>query len=157
MGQVVTVAVADALVGRLDAMGLDSAQAVRAADPEALRACGLSRQKVRTLQAIAEGPLDFAALRDLPDVAVTAQLTAIPGIGPWTAQIYLMTALGRADAFAPGDLAKQEAARLLFGLDARPSAAALGRMSQAWSPWRGVAARLLWAYYQAETRHKGLR
>lgn len=157
MGQVVSVAVAGALVGRLDAAGLTDEAAVAGADPEALRACGLSRQKARTLQAIAGAGLDFVDLRAASDTEVAARLTAIPGIGPWTAQIYLIQALGRADAFAPGDLAKQEAVRLLFGLPDRPGAAALARMAAAWSPWRAVAARVLWAYYRTVTQREGLR
>lgn len=156
MGQMISTASARALVARLDAAGLTDGAAVLAAGPGALAACGLSRQKVRSLLAIAQTAPDFAALRRAPEAEVMRILTAIPGIGPWSAQIYLLTALGRADAFAPGDLAKQEAARTLFGLDGRPSARALAEMAESWSPWRGVAARLLWAYYRVETEREGL-
>ena len=74
-------------------------------------------------------------------------LTAIKGIGVWTAEIYLMFAVGRADVFAPGDLALREAARALYDLPERPPEPELRAMAEAWSPWRAVAARILFAYY----------
>jgi DNA-3-methyladenine glycosylase II len=83
-------------------------------------------------------------------------LVAVPGIGVWTAEIYAMFALGRADVFAPGDLALQEAARMLFGLEARPTDKALRAMAEAWSPWRSVAARILWAYYRVAKEREGV-
>ena len=101
--------------------------------------------------------IDFAALRSAPYAEVMAVLTAVPGIGQWTAEIYAMFALGRADVFAPGDLALQEAARLLFGMEARPSERALRGMAQDWAPWRAVAARLLWAYYRVAKEREGIR
>ena len=73
-------------------------------------------------------------------------LVALPGVGRWTAEIYLMFALGRADAFAPDDLALQEAARLLYGLPERPRGRALAALAEPWRPWRSVAARALWAW-----------
>ena len=101
--------------------------------------------------------LDFAALRGLPDAEVVAALTRIKGIGVWTAEIYAMFSLGRADVFAPGDLALQEAAARLFELPARPRERELRAMAEAWSPWRAVAARLLWAYYRVGTGREGVR
>jgi DNA-3-methyladenine glycosylase II len=83
-------------------------------------------------------------------------MTSVPGIGPWTADIYLMFHLGHADVFAPGDLALQEAVRVGFGQAARPSARELAGMAMAWSPWRSVAARLLWAYYAALKSREGV-
>jgi len=79
------------------------------------------------------------------------------GRGRWTAEIYAMFALGRADVFAPGDLALQEGARLLFGLSERPTEKALRGMAEAWSPWRAVAARVLWAYYHVAKSREGIR
>jgi DNA-3-methyladenine glycosylase II len=76
-----------------------------------------------------------------------AALIALHGVGPWTADIYLLFCLGHADAFPAGDLAVQESARLALGLRTRPDAKALAKMAEAWRPWRGVAAHLLWAYY----------
>ena len=86
-----------------------------------------------------------------------ARLTALPGIGRWTADIYLKFALGRADAFAAGDLALAEAARLLFGLNERPGPSALTALAAPWRPWRAVAARALWAYYRTAKGREGIR
>jgi DNA-3-methyladenine glycosylase II len=84
-----------------------------------------------------------------------ATLTALHGIGPWTADIYLLFCLGNADAWPAGDLALQEAARLAFGLRKRPDAKAMGKLGEKWRPWRGVAAHLLWAYYHVVKRREG--
>jgi DNA-3-methyladenine glycosylase II len=78
-----------------------------------------------------------------------AALTALHGVGPWTADIYLLFCLGHADAFPSGDLAVQEAARIALRLRKRPDAKRLVKIAEAWRPWRGVAAHLLWAYYHA--------
>ena len=86
-----------------------------------------------------------------------AALVALPGIGRWTAEIYAMFALGRADVFAPGDLALQEAARALFDLPQRPSERQLRVMAEDWTPWRSVAARALWAYYRVVKSREGIR
>jgi DNA-3-methyladenine glycosylase II len=157
VGQQVSTASAAAIRARLEAAGLTDPARVAAADPEMLRAVGLSRQKARYAQALAAAGIDYAALRDLPDAVVIERLIEVPGIGRWSAEIYAMFSLGRADVFAPGDLALQEAARALFGLAARPREAELRRMAAAWSPWRGVAARLLWAYYRVMTNREGIR
>ena len=119
---------------------------------EALRAAGLSAGKIRTLRAIAEaansGALDFPGLVETPDdAAVRAALTGIKGIGPWTADIYAMFCLGRADAWAPGDLALKYAVKDAMRLRKLPDEARMHKLAERWRPWRGVAARLLWAYY----------
>jgi DNA-3-methyladenine glycosylase II len=88
---------------------------------------------------------------------VIATLTEVSGIGVWTAEIYAMFSLGRADVFAPGDLALQEAARILFDLEARPKERDLRQMAEDWAPWRSVAARLLWAYYRVAKDREGIR
>ena len=137
---------ADAIARKLQAAALTDPSAIAAASDEALRACGLSAPKIRYLRGISAAGLDFDALAALPDDEVIAILTALPGIGRWTAEIYLMFALGRADAFAAGDLALQEAARMMFDLPARPTPAALIEMAEPWRPWRSVAARALWAW-----------
>jgi len=157
ISQQVSVASAAAIHGRMLAAGLTHPAALVLATDETLRAAGLSRQKIRYLRALAAADLDYAALRDAPDAEVIARLVALPGIGPWTAEIYAMFGLGRADVFAPGDLALQEAARLLFGLAERPSARQLREMAEAWSPWRAVAARALWAYYRMARNREGIR
>lgn len=157
VSQQVSVASANAIWARLEAAGFCDPAVMAGATEEALRAVGLSRQKARYGQALARAGIDFDALRGVPDEEVVAVLTAVPGIGRWTAEIYAMFALGRADVFAPADLALQEGARLLFGLPERPSEKALRAMAEAWSPWRAVAARLLWAYYHVEKQREGIR
>ena len=155
--QQVSVASANAIYGRLDAAGMTDVAGVRAATEEELRALGLSRPKARYVKALAAAEIDYDALRTMPTETVIATLVAVPGIGVWTAEIYAMFSLGRADVIAPGDLALQEAARLLFDLPARPTDKALRAMAEAWSPWRSVAARLLWAYYAQQKSREGLR
>ncbi len=156
VGQQVSVASARAIWRRLEGAGLTEAAAMGTASDEALRAVGLSRQKARYGRALAQADLDFAGLRARPDGEVVAALIAVPGIGVWTAEIYAMFALGRADVFAPGDLALQEAARMLFGLETRPTEKSLRAMAEAWSPWRSVAARILWAYYRVAKERDGV-
>lgn len=156
VGQQVSIAAAGAIWGRLQAGGFDAPEALATAPDEVLRACGLSRQKIRYARALAEAGIDFAGLRAMPDEAVVAELVRLPGIGRWTAEIYAMFALGRADVFAPADLALQEAARILFALPDRPREAALRTMAEDWSPWRAVAARMLWAYYRHAKDREGV-
>lgn len=135
-------------------------QVMLAATDEDLRLTGLSRPKQRSLRALAaalvEGSLMLDALHAATPEEVHAALTAVSGIGPWTADIYLMACIGHADAFAAGDLALQEAARHAFGLERRPSAKELVALAEAWRPWRGVAARVLWSYYRAVKRREGV-
>lgn len=133
---------------------------VLAASDEEMRLSGLSRPKQRTLRAvaaaIAEGRLDLSGLEEAAPEDVHARMTAVSGIGPWTADIYLLFCLGHRDGFAAGDLAIQEAAKVAFGLAARPKPGELQAMAEAWRPWRGVAARLLWAYYAALKQREGV-
>src|SRR5262245_24137424 len=124
--------------------------AVQGLEDIMLASAGLSRAKIRTLRAIcaacADG-LDLSALEARSDTEIQSALTAISGIGPWTADIYIMFCLGRGDGFAAGDLALQIGAQKALGLKARPSADELLAIAERWRPWRGVAARLLWNYY----------
>lgn len=154
--QQVSVASAAAIWGRMQAAGAVTPDVVLSHTQDELRALGLSRQKARYAHALAQAGIDYGALRGLPDAEAAAVLTAVPGIGVWTAEIYLMFSMGRADVFAPGDLALQEAARLLFVLPARPKDRELRVMAQEWSPWRSVAARLLWAYYARAKQREGI-
>jgi DNA-3-methyladenine glycosylase II len=128
-----------------------SPETVAVAPDEDFRRAGLSMPKIRTLRAMAAAVrdgFDLDRLAELDADAAHAALTRIPGVGPWTADIYLLTGLGHADAFAAGDLAIREAARLALDLPVRPAAAELLSLAEAWRPWRAVAARLLWAYYR---------
>jgi len=156
LGQQVSVAAARSIRGKLLDAGFGEAPALAEAAEEDLRGCGLSRQKVRYLQALARSGVDFEALRRLPDAQVIDTLLPLPGIGRWTVEMYLIFALGRADVFAVDDLALAEAVRLLFGLPERPKGRAFGTLSAPWSPWRAVAARGLWAYYAAMKEREGV-
>ncbi len=152
VSQQLSTASAAAIFGRLQAqLGAVNASSLASAGDDILRACGLSAPKIRTLRvlaaAVAEGALDFAALAALPAEAAHALLVALKGVGPWTADIFLLFCLGHPDAWPAGDLALQEAARLVLDLPTRPSEKALRAIGERWRPWRGVAAHLLWAAY----------
>ncbi len=153
VGQQLSVASATAIWTRTaDAVQPFEPKVLLALKDKRLAAAGLSRPKIRTLRAIAaaaQDGLDLTRLDRASDEAVHTALTAVSGIGPWTADIYLMFCLGRADAWAPGDLALQIAAQQALGLEERPDKAELLEIAERWRPWRGVAARLLWAYYAA--------
>jgi DNA-3-methyladenine glycosylase II len=154
VAQQLSTASANAIWKRLAAAfdPLDPAAILRAR-PERLKRLGLSAPKIRALKAIARAvareELALAALVDLPADEAHAALTAVHGIGPWTADIYLLTALGHADAWPAGDLALQEAAKVAFALPARPTAKEMQALAEPWRPWRAVAARILWTYYRA--------
>jgi DNA-3-methyladenine glycosylase II len=155
--QQVSAGAARAIIARLDAaLGEMTPAAVAATPEDELRAAGLSRPKIAYAKSMAEAALesriDFAGLADLPDRQVIAQLTALKGIGRWTAEIYLLFALNRPDVFPAGDLALQVAAQRLKGLGRRPSEKYLRRIAAGWRPYRGPAARFLWHIY----RHPGM-
>lgn len=156
ISQQVSTASAAAIWARVEAAGMTSEARVDAASEDDLRALGLSRPKVRYAHALARAGIDYEALRHMDDASAAETLIAVPGIGRWTAEIYLKFSLGRADVFAAGDLALQEAARDLFALPERPGEKQLRQMAEAWSPWRAVAARLLWAYYRVIKEREGI-
>ena len=116
-----------------------------------LKRCGFSRQKIgyaRNLaESIRDGSCDLAALEHLPDETVLAELLKLKGIGQWTAQVYLLFALGRPDIWPAGDLGLQLAIQRLDGREDRPSAGELIARAENWRPWRSVAACLLWQFY----------
>jgi len=155
LGQQVSVASAEAVWARLGAHDLQDRARVAAANPDTLRACGLSRQKSRYALELARSDLDFDDLDRLDDPDVISALTALPGIGVWSAEIYAMFALGRADVFAAGDLALKEAARAAFDLPERPDERSLRGLAARWSPWRTVAATALWQYYAIIKQREG--
>src|SRR5215475_1820795 len=151
-GQQLSTASAAAIRGRLfAAFDPFHHDAVRRARADKLKRLGLSAPKIKSIReigkAVAEGSIDLTAIGNMDADQAHAALTALHGIGPWTADIYLLFCLGHADAFPSGDLAVQESARLALGLRKRPDAKALTKIAEAWRPWRGVAAHLLWAYY----------
>ncbi|WP_072898917.1 DNA-3-methyladenine glycosylase family protein [Cognatiyoonia sediminum] len=157
VGQQVSVASANAIWAKLEAAEMYTDAAIRQVDEEHMRSLGLSRQKARYACALANAQIDYDALRDTQTDEVIVILTEVPGIGTWTAEIYAMFSLGRADIFASGDLALQEGARMLFDLDARPTEKQMRAMAQDWSPWQSVAARILWAYYAYMKSREGIR
>lgn len=157
VSQQVSTASASAIWNRMKAAGLTGPRKIMWASEDDLREVGLSRQKIRYARALVEARIDFNGLRDAPTDQVIATLVEVPGIGAWTAEVYAMFSLGRADVFAPGDLALQEAARILYDLPDRPKDRAFRQMAEAWSPWRSVAARILWAYYRVAKDREGIR
>jgi DNA-3-methyladenine glycosylase II len=158
--QQLSTASAGAIWGRLAAAfePFEPAAIIRAR-PARLARLGLSAPKIRALKEIARaverGHLALSGLGALAAEDAHAMLTKVHGIGPWTADIYLLTCLGHADAWPAGDLALQEAARLAFKLRARPTAKQMISLAEPWRPWRGVAARMLWTYYRAVKGREG--
>jgi len=157
VSQQLSVSAAAAIWARVENAGVITPKAVQNSSDDDLRALGLSRQKVGYARALAIAGIDFDALPSKPLDDVIAELTAVSGIGVWTAEIYAMFSLHRADVFAHADLALQEAARHLFDLDKRPTPKVMRDMANQWRPWRAVAARLLWAYYKHINEREGVR
>ncbi len=161
VAQQVSVASANAIWARFaQVVQPMTAQAVLETPEEILRLAGLSRPKIRTLQAVSTAVVHAGMVIDnfelQHEVAIHESLTSVSGIGPWTADIFVMFCLGRADAFAAGDLALQEAVRMAFKLEKRPNAQELLTIAERWRPWRGVAARLLWGYYKVAKQRDGV-
>lgn len=154
VSQQVSKASAEAITARLDVIGsLNSALDFSHHGDETLLAAGLSRPKLKTLRTLSatvcEGCLDLDHMCKLPAEEAMTTLTALSGIGPWTAEVYLLFAAGHPDIFPGGDIALQNALRDIFMLDDRPSAKSASAFAGKWSPHRGTAARLLWAWYGA--------
>lgn len=154
-GQQLSVASAGAIWQRFAARG-DAARdpgAYLAACDSGLEGVGLSRVKVQTLhtvaQALVEGRLDLDAIVRQPVEDALAALTRYKGVGPWTAEIYLMFCAGHPDVFPVGDLALRKSVDMALGLDGATPPAELGRIASAWAPYRSVAALLFWRYYGA--------
>ncbi len=150
--QQVSLASARAAYNRLEAAtGTVTPVSLLALDDGELRTAGFSRQKAGYARALAEamlgGAFDPDSLPDLDDDGVRRALTALKGIGPWTAEIYLLMVLRRPDAWPAGDLALATAAQQVKGLATRPSPAELVELAEAWRPWRAAAARILWHHY----------
>ena len=152
-GQQLSVASARAIWGRVEGLGAVTAPAYLAFDEPTLRATGLSRGKYETIRglalAIEAGTLDFGLIDDMPAPLAIETLTQLKGIGPWTAEIYLLFCAGHPDVFPAGDLALQKAVAHAFDLPERPQAKALIDLSDAWSPHRGAAALMFWRDFSA--------
>jgi DNA-3-methyladenine glycosylase II len=160
--QQVSLASARAVFERLrSSLPVFDAVSLLALDDAAFVRIGITRQKTAYARglasAIVRGALDLEALARLHDAEVHAALTGIRGIGLWTSNVYLLMALGRADAFPASDIALQVAAHKVLRLRKRPTPERLERLAEQWRPWRAVAARLLWHFYLSEKARLRLR
>ena len=160
-GQQLSVASAAAIWGRVStAYDPFHHDALRRARNDRLGRLGLSAAKIKTLKNIARDlsakRLDLDALAEQDADVAHARLVELPGIGPWTADIYLLFCLGHGDAWPAGDLAVQEAMKVGLGLDARPTVKEMAPLAESWRPLRGAAAHLWWAYYHAIKRRDGV-
>lgn len=160
-GQQLSTASANAIWNRFsDHLGVITPTALIKQSDETLRNLGMSKGKIKTLRAVCDavisGRLPIETLPEKPAAEAHALMTAIHGIGPWTAEIYLMFCIGHADIFPVGDLALQEAVKIAYQLETRPSAKQLSDFAAQWCPWRSVSARILWAYYRKIKSKDGL-
>ena len=150
-------AIRDRLFAAFDPFHHDT---VRLARTDKLKRLGLSMPKIKSIRAIgkalSDGVIDLEAVGNMDADDAHTALVQLHGIGPWTANIYLLFCLGHADAFPAGDLAVQEAVRIAFTLRKRPDPKALTKIAEMWRPWRGVAAHLFWAYYHVVKRREGI-
>lgn len=161
VSQLLSVASANAIHGRVvEVLGQVDAERFMALPEEDLRGCGLSGGKYRTMQVVAEaelsGALKYDILPELPVPEAMAELTALKGIGPWTAEIYLLSIVGHPDVFPAGDLALQKMVGHALGRKKRPDEKATRRLTKKWSPYRGAAARLMWRYFAVLRQREGI-
>lgn len=152
VGQQVSVAAASAIWGRLEAsVETVTAESINRQSENDLRAVGLSRQKIAYARGLADDVIDGRVVLDrlpeMDDETAIAELVKVKGIGRWSAEVYLLFALGRPDIFPADDIALMTAAQRMRGLDERPKAKALRDIAEDWRPWRGAAAHMLWHYY----------
>ncbi|RWX74378.1 DNA-3-methyladenine glycosylase 2 family protein [Neorhizobium lilium] len=158
VSQMVSRASAQAIWRRIEACGPVTASSYGAHTPEIIATFGLSRAKAATLQGLAlavmEDRVDLDRVCRMETSDAIRQLTALPGVGPWSAEVYLMFCAGHPDIFPVGDVALQAAVGHALGLKERPMPKDLAEMAQAWRPWRSVAARVFWAYYASRMRRE---
>ncbi|MGM8938436.1 DNA-3-methyladenine glycosylase family protein [Psychrobacter glaciei] len=147
VGQQLSVAAAASIWKKLVAAGLTTPQAIAEAQDETLRAQGLSRQKMRYVRSLVAHDIDFVTLTTMPNEAAIKTLTAVTGIGRWTAEMYLLFSLKRDDILAVDDLAIKVSAMTVLGLAERPTPKQLKGLTESWSPHRSAASLLLWSYY----------
>ena len=148
LGQLVSIEAADAMWRNLtSALGTVTPETIAAADAATLRRCGFTAQKAANARSIGSARLDFTAVDNLADEELIARLVALPGVGRWTAECYLVFCLGRRDVFPAGDQALRIGWEEIAGLEATPSESALREVARQWSPYRTAAAYLVWAQY----------
>jgi DNA-3-methyladenine glycosylase II len=155
--QQVTLSSGEAAFARLErAAGRVEPEAVVFLGEEGARAAGLTRQKARYVVALAravvDGSVDLDRLANASDDVARSTLLDVPGIGPWTVDVYLLMALRRPDAWPTADIALAASAQFVKRLPQRPTFAQLDRLAESWRPWRAVAARLLWHSYLSGDR-----
>ncbi|MDP3899300.1 MAG: DNA-3-methyladenine glycosylase [Mesorhizobium sp.] len=160
VSQQISRASADAILSRLLRIVVPlTPERMLVAGEDAFREAGLSRPKQKTLLAIAAAVadgLDLGHLCSLDAAEATSRLTQVSGIGPWTAEVYLLFAAGHPDIFPARDVALQSAVGEALGVSPRPGEKSLIAIAESWAPWRGVAARLFWAYYRSMRGREGV-
>jgi len=156
VGQQLSVKAAAAIWLKLENAKLTNEENIDLASDLELRACGLSKQKIKYTKALASQKIDYDKLESLTEDEVIGILTAVPGIGRWTAEIYLMFCLNKPDVFPSGDLALQEATKILYLLPFRPKEKEMRELTQKWKPFRSLAALILWEFYAINKNREGV-
>ncbi|MGB0634429.1 MAG: DNA-3-methyladenine glycosylase family protein [Paracoccaceae bacterium] len=156
VGQQLSVKAAAAIWLKLENANLTNEENIDLASDLELRACGLSKQKIKYTKALASQKIDYSKLESLTEGEVIGILTAVPGIGRWTAEIYLMFCLNKPDVFPSGDLALQEATKILYLLPFRPKEKEMRELTQKWKPFRSLAALILWEFYAINKNREGV-
>ena len=156
VGQQLSVKAAAAIWLKLENAKLTTEESIESASDLELRICGLSRQKIKYAKALSAQKINYVKLKSLKEEEVIEILTAVPGIGRWTAEIYLMFCLDRADIFPSGDLALQEATKILYSLLVRPKEKEMREIAQKWKPFRSLAALVLWEFYAINKKREGV-
>ena len=147
LGQQLSTTVANSIWRKLEDNNLTEIDSVLLAENNQLRALGLSNAKAAYVKGLAGANINYGSLIEKSNLEIIQELTAVRGIGLWTAQIYLMFSLRRFDVFASGDLALKEGVKVLFQMDNRPSLSEMDCLSQRWKPFRTIAAMIIWKYY----------
>jgi DNA-3-methyladenine glycosylase II len=156
VGQQLSVKAAAAIWLKLENAKLTTEESIESASDLELRICGLSRQKIKYTKALSAQKINYVKLKSLKEEEVIEILTAVPGIGRWTAEIYLMFCLDRPDIFPSGDLALQEATKILYSSSVRPKEKEMREIAQKWKPFRSLAALVLWEFYAINKKREGI-
>ena len=156
VGQQLSVKAAAAIWLKLENAKLTTEESIESASDLELRICGLSRQKIKYAKALSAQKINYVKLKSLKEEEVIEILTAVPGIGRWTAEIYLMFCLDRPDIFPSGDLALQEATKILYSSSVRPKEKEMREIAQKWKPFRSLAALVLWEFYAINKKREGI-
>ena len=156
VGQQLSVKAAAAIWLKLENAKLTTEESIESASDSELRICGLSRQKIKYAKALSAQKINYVKLKSLKEEEVIEILTAVPGIGRWTAEIYLMFCLDKPDIFPSGDLALQEATKILYSSSVRPKEKEMREIAQKWKPFRSLAALVLWEFYAINKKREGV-